>query len=392
MPESHFEYLLHRYIENKCTVREKEELMKFLDQAENKEVIQTWISEVIETTGPEITLPEEAGATILNNVLHSDTVPVLPITSRKPVLRVWMRVAVAACLLFIGYFYWFISKGDEAKREKTATARKAWLALPGKQNAMLTLADGSTISLDSIQNGTLREEGVKINKQTGLLVYEGLASSGLTNQVNYNTLSTPRGGLYQLVLPDGSKVWLNASSSLQFPTAFSGNRREVTLKGEAYFEIAADKHKPFLVKANGMEIDVLGTHFNVNAYEDENTIKASLLQGSIKIIKGDRSSLLSPGQQGIINQESDRIEIKNTDMNEVMAWRKGLFQFDGADITTIMREIGRWYDVEIIYPDKVPVRKFEGKISRDAQLSDVLKILELSNVQFTVAGRKIIVR
>jgi ferric-dicitrate binding protein FerR (iron transport regulator) len=195
-----------------------------------------------------------------------------------------------------------------------------------------------------------------------------------------------------MVLPDGSKVWLNAESSLRFPTAFTGNQREVTLTGEAYFEVAKNKEKPFRVEVDGMSINVLGTHFNVNAYLDENNIRTSLLEGSVKIIKGNLSELLKPGYQAVLNKKQDKIRITDADMDGVMAWKNGLFQFDGADINTIMHEIGRWYNVEIVYSGKVPARTFEGKISRNAELSEVLRILELSKVKFSVVGRKIIVQ
>jgi ferric-dicitrate binding protein FerR (iron transport regulator) len=223
-------------------------------------------------------------------------------------------------------------------------------------------------------------------------VYDGTKASNQGSLISYNTLSTPRGGQYQLVLPDGSKVWLNASSSIHFPTAFAGHERNVELTGEAYFEIAKNKQKPFHVNVNGMQVEVLGTHFNVNAYGDEGAIKTSLLEGSVKIKKGNISGLLKPGQQGVLKKNSTDLEIKNADMNEAIAWKNGLFEFDGADIKSIMREIGRWYDVDVVYAGKVPDRRFEGKISRDAQLSDVLKILALSNVKFSVEGKKIIVQ
>jgi transmembrane sensor len=243
-----------------------------------------------------------------------------------------------------------------------------------------------------MQNGTLLQKGAtKITKQGGLLIYN---DSGSTNQdapIVYNTLSTPRGGQYQVVLSDGSKVWLNAASSLHFPTSFTGNQRVVELTGEAYFEVTKNKKKPFFVKVGDMQVKVLGTHFNINAYSDESSIKTSLLEGSVKIAKGKVTGLLNPGEQAVLDNQNDKVEIKKVNMDEVMAWKNGIFQFDGADLTTIMRDISRWYNVEIVYDGEEPMRRFEGKISRTAQLSDVLKILALSNVKFIVVGNKIIV-
>jgi ferric-dicitrate binding protein FerR (iron transport regulator) len=187
-------------------------------------------------------------------------------------------------------------------------------------------------------------------------------------------------------------VWLNASSSIHFPTAFTGNHREVELTGEAYFEVAKNKEKPFHVNVNGMQVEVLGTHFDVNAYGDEGGIKTSLLEGSVKIKSGQTSGLLKPGEQATLIKDRSLIEIKKADMNEVMAWKNGLLQFDGAGLSSLLSEISRWYNVDIVYKGQVPDRRFEGKISRDAQLSDVLKILELSNVKFSVLGKKIVVQ
>jgi ferric-dicitrate binding protein FerR (iron transport regulator) len=195
-----------------------------------------------------------------------------------------------------------------------------------------------------------------------------------------------------VILPDGSRVWLNAASTLRFPTAFTGNEREVALTGEAYFEVAKDNSRPFRVMAGNMQVNVLGTQFNINAYPEESAIRTSLLEGSVRITNGNVSGLLKPGQQAVLDREEGNIKIKDVDMSGIVAWKNGLFQFEGADIITIMREISRWYDVEVVYAGKVPVRRFEGKISRNVQLSDVLEILELSNVKFTLEGRKIIVQ
>jgi len=395
MALSRLEYLFNCYVSHQCSEEEEKEFMALLIQTENESIVKKLIEGVISDTGAETRIPKHASVSILQKILQQDKGKVVPFESKKAVLRPWMRmVAAAVVILFIsGVSYWIIAK--ENKHKITAAAIptvKSPEILPGGNHAVLTMADGSTIVLDKVQNGKIRHGSATINKQNGLLVYDGSAPLKAGVPVTYNTLSTPRGGQYQLVLPDGSKVWLNASSSLHFPTAFTGKNREVELTGEAYFEVAKNKEKPFHVKVNNMQVEVLGTHFNINAYEDENAIRTSLLEGSVKITKGATSDLLKPGQQGVTKKSDNSIEIKNADMNEVIAWKNGLFQFDGANITTIMSEIGRWYNVDIVYAGKVSVRSFEGKISRDAQLSDVLKILELSNVKFNVEGKKIIVQ
>jgi len=405
MPESRLEYLFDCYVYEKCSPDEEREFMELLAEPGNEQAIQKLLKKFIENTGSDIQMPKQVANSVLQNILQHDKAKVVPIENKKPVVRLWKRIAVAASvILFIsGVSYWIVVRDNKLKENviasTVATSAKPSDILPGGNHAVLTMADGSTIVLDQVRNGKIRHGNATINKQAGLLVYDGSAPLKAGVPVTYNTLSTPRGGQYQVVLPDGSKVWLNASSSLHFPTAFVGNTREVELTGEAYFEVAhissfgggREEAKPFQVKVNDMRVEVLGTHFNVNAYQDENAIRTSLLEGSVKITKGAVSDLLKPGQQGVIKKNENKIEIKKADMDEVIAWKNGLFQFDGANITTIMREIGRWYNVDIIYAGKVPVRSFEGKISRDAQLSDVLKILALSNVKFSVEGKKIIV-
>jgi ferric-dicitrate binding protein FerR (iron transport regulator) len=388
------EYLFDRYVSQKCSLEEEKELMSLLGQFENEAFVQTLIDRVIKNTGTEMRMPKQVATSILENILHRDEGLVVPINKRKSALS-WMKVAAAAAvILFVaGAAYWILNSSDknDVRSNAVALSQKTSPIMPGGNHAVLTMADGSTIVLDSIQNGKIQYGGAKISKQNGLLIFNGTSSIAVAT-VSFNTLRTPRGGQYKVVLADGSEVWLNASSSLRFPTAFTGNDREVILTGEAYFEVAKNKEKPFRVKVGDMQVNVLGTHFNINAYSDESAIRTSLLEGSVKITKGKTSGLLKPGEQGTLKWNDDKFEIKDANMNEVMAWKNGLFQFEGADITTIMKQISRWYDVEIIYSGKIPVRRFEGKISRDAQLADVLKILELSDVKFTVDGKKIIVQ
>ncbi len=393
MSPSRLEYLFNCYIENDCNAQEKEELMELLALSENHQAVKKLIDELIEKTGSEIQMPNQAAASILQNILQKDKAPVVPLKRRKPSLFFWMRAAAAVLLFIVGASVYHILNKKIDTRSKPVVVNEKRPIVPGGNKAVLTISDGSTIVLDSLQNGTVLQKGsMKISKQGGLLIYNVSVSPNQNEAVVYNTLSTPRGGQYQVVLSDGTKVWLNATSSLHFPSAFKGSQRVVGLTGEAYFEVAKNKEKPFLVKVGDMQVKVLGTHFNINAYADEGAIKTSLLEGSVKIIRAAVSGMLKPGEQAIIKNEEDKVEIRKANLDEVMAWKNGLFQFDDADIVTIMREIGRWYDVEIEYSGKVPQRQFEGKISRNAQLSDVLRILELSDVKFLIVGNKIIVQ
>jgi len=394
--QSRLEYLFDCYIHQNCSSQEEQELMELLAQSENKSQVQKLLDKVIEDTESEARMPEEVAASILQNILQTDKVPVVAIERKKTVFMSWLRVAAAATvILFIsGAAYWVIKNQNNTRSTASVVIpnKKVDKILPGGNHAILTMADGSKIVLDSVRNGNIQSGGATISKQGGLLVYDGSSPAKAGTGAVYNTLTTPPGGQYKLILADGSKVWLNASSSLHFPTAFTGKERNVELTGEAYFEVAKNKEKPFHVNVNGMQVEVLGTHFNVNAYADENSIKTSLLEGSVKIKRGSVSGLLKPGQQGILGNNNNDLNIKKVNMDEVIAWKNGLFQFNGAGIKTIMLEISRWYNVEIVYSGNVPQRSFVGKISRDAALPDVLKILELSNVKFNVTGRKIIVQ
>ena len=394
MAKLRLEYLFNGYVNNNYTPEEEEELMELLTVPENEEAVKKLIDGLIEDKRTEAEMPDQAASVILQNILKKAETPVVPLESRKRHFPIWMRVAAVAILFItVTLVYRMQDSQQKANAKTVAINEQRHIIQPGGTKAVLTISDGSRIVLDSIQNGTVVHAGsTTISKQGGLLVYKVSNSSTGEETVVYNTLSTPRGGQYQVILPDGSKVWLNAASSLHFPSAFKGEKREVDLTGEAYFEVTKNKKKPFLVRVGDMQVKVLGTHFNINAYGDEGVIKTSLLEGSVKITKGSASGLLKPGQQAVSGTAEDKVEIRNADMNEVMAWKNGLFQFDGASINTIMREIGRWYDVKIEYSGKVPQRRFEGKISRNAQLSDVLQILELSNVKFSVAGDTIIVQ
>jgi hypothetical protein len=389
---SRLEYLLKCYFENRHTPCEEDELMALLANSDNQEAIKQFIDRFISETGPEIKMNPQSAAAVLKNVLQQGAAPGIS-HPRKIISLSWMRVAAAVLLVIAAtYLYRQLLHKPEMSSQQIVSNEQPTSIEPGGNKALLTTSDGSSINLDSIQDGTVITKGsAKISKREGLLVYDITASSA-GNDVIENTLSTPRGGQYQVVLADGTKVWLNAASSLRFPSDFPGGQRVVELAGEAYFEVAKDKHKPFLVKVGRMEVNVLGTHFNVNAYAEEKTIKTSLLEGSVKITNGTASSLLQPGEQAVLRNADNKVRINRVNMDKVVAWKNGVFQFDDADITVVMREIARWYNVEIVYTGNVPTRQFEGKISRNAELIEVLKILELSGVKCTIAGNKIEVR
>jgi transmembrane sensor len=315
-----------------------------------------------------------------------------PVVAKSRHRKFWPRIAVAASILlfsFIGGYFLF------HKQILSQIARnKIHDIAPGSNKAVLTLANGKTIVLNGARNGKLAVQGyTAINKTAdGKVVYNAdqSASEKAANEVVYNTLTTPRGGQYYLVLADGTNVWLNAASSIVFPATFSGSDREVKITGEAYFEVAHNATKPFKVTANGQTVEVLGTHFNINAYRDEPNIKTTLFEGSIKINSGTGQAILKPGQQAQISENRINV-VSDTNMNEAIAWHKGLFEFHDADIQTVMRQLSRWYDVDVSYDGKITDRRFSGKLYRNITALTVADILSYKKIHFRIEGKRIIV-
>lgn len=266
---------------------------------------------------------------------------------------------------------------------------------PGKDGAILTLSNGQKIILDNAGNGNIASEGnTHVVKQNGQLTYEGAQSAATAGHLLFNTMSTPRGRQYSVVLADGSKVWLNASSSITYPTAFAGKERRVQITGEAYFEVAHNAGKPFRVTLpNGHLVEVLGTHFNINAYDDEAEVKTTLLEGSVKI----DASILKPGQQAAITHDSRpdsyRVTIKdNIDLESVIAWRNGYFSFNNTDLQTVMRQLARWYDVNVVYEGHIDDIRFGGEIGRTLSLQQVLSILDDTRIHYSIEGKKLLIK
>ena len=258
---------------------------------------------------------------------------------------------------------------------------------------MLTLADGSTIVLDSAAQGRIASQGnaTILKNGNGELAYQvgdtGKAEAGT------NTISTPAGGQYSIKLPDGSQVWLNARSSITFPTAFSGKERRVKVRGEVYFEISKDKSKPFVVDVDGrQQVIVTGTHFNVNAYPDEPEMRTTLLEGAVSVAEtnaGGESLQLVPGEQASLRtngQAGRRFRKATVDVSETVAWKNGLFQFRETSLAAIMRDIERWYNVEVTYPEGIPQKRFSGKLRRNSKASEILEILKFAGVNFRIEG------
>ena len=345
---------------------------------------------------------------IWNNVHQSAVRPVVPVRKLR-----WLRVAAAAVILLIATGTYFFNRNTNSSTKTNIVATQAAKdqiqdVLPGGDKAVLTLANGQQIILNDAANGTLARQGNSdvVKLTNGELLYK--SSSKKSEEVIYNTLGTPRGGQYRLMLPDGSKVWLNAVSSIRYPTAFIGNEIIVEITGEAYFEVTSDKTKPFkvLIKKEKkfpslregpgegsyeQEITVLGTHFNINAYSDEPVAKTTLVEGSVKVTRNSQSVVIKPGEQSQLNSSGTLKVIRNANVDEAVAWRNGLFEFQDADLQSILRQVMRWYDVDVEYQGNIPDRYFTAIISREKTLTGVLEILKLSDIDYKLNGKKLVV-
>ena len=382
-PPERIYYLFNKYIEGKAEPAELEELQVLLNDISYEEAMLDRLVSLLRETTP-LERHSEARWQEVRNALSP---------RRLPSIRRWWAIAA----LFIGGMagLWLLRRSPSPQ---PATVNRQFLQhdrAPGGNIAVLTLSDGSRITLDSAHNGVLTQQGnSRVTKlKDGNLIYKALDEKPVA--LLFNTLSTPRGGQYRLVLPDGSEVWLNAASSITYPTAFAGGERKVSVTGEVYMEIAPNPAMPFRVDvatpSGSEEVEVLGTHFNVKAYSDEAMVTTTLLEGSVRLVSRGAAELLQPGQQGQLRSNGLFYRVDHADIEEVMAWKNGVFHFENADITEVMRQITRWYDVDVVFEGKTPAEKFDGEISRSSNLTEVLKILQLSNVHFKVEDRKVTV-
>ena len=394
-------YLVERYGTKQATTAEENELFEIVNQVGYNNELRHEVTMIFEEIEPE-QLSTGMRERILNNVFtpsQSNTMaPASGEESLAPVRRLfsWRWVGAAAALIVLigtGTYFLFSNAGktEIAKTDNQNTIKTD--VSPAGKKAILTLSDNSTIILDHAANGIITQQGnTKISKlNDGQLTYSPLTDK--PTEVLYNTITTPRGGQYNLTLADGSKVWLNAGSSLRFPASFTGRERKVVLTGEAYFEVAKNVTMPFRVNiADKGEVEVLGTHFNINSYADESTINTTLLEGKVKVSAAGNKQLLSPGQQAKLTANGQISLNNNVDIDQVMAWKNGVFNFANADLQLVMRQLARWYDVDIIYEGEIPQREFAGEMQRDLNLSQVLRILEKNNVHFKIEGNKLIVK
>lgn len=318
--------------------------------------------------------------------------------SIKKLLPSWIKIVAAASIVLTVGISLFLYKSNNPTSIKKQIVNEVLAndVGPGKNRATLTLSDGRKVLLAAASNGQLAEQaGVKIRKTSdGQLIYENGTNNTKSVQPVSNTLSTANGETYTLVLPDGSKVWLNAATSLKYPASFVNLRKRVIeLSGEAYFEVSKDKSRPFIVKSVDQEVEVLGTHFNINSYTDELYTRTTLLEGAVRVSTGNNQIALQPGKQASLNKKQGNLVVSEVDVEEVMAWKNGNFVFMNEDIKSVMKKISRWYDVEVIYEQDVSEKAVWGTISRFRNVSQVLNMLEMTGVvKFKIEGRRIIVK
>lgn len=383
-------FLLSRYLSNEAGPEEIREMLQWLRDNEHNEALlqEAWQQQ------PSLAPAADRQRMWMN--IEASTLPAdQPVRPIHFLQRNWRAVA-AVLLLLAASAYLLVSNSSRSAGPTAPASITANDVAPGKNGAILTLADGTHMSLDSAGNGIIAtQKGAQILLKNGQLEYDETGKA--SGEIVYNTMTTPKGRQFNLVLPDGSQVWLNAASSIKFPTAFSGKERRVEITGEAYFEVAKDKNRPFFVRAMNTETEVLGTHFNINAYEEEAFVKATLLTGSIRTsalhsVRSNEKNILHPGEQAQISPDEKMIVIPNADLEQTMAWKNGAFNFQNEGLKEVMRQLARWYDLEIVYEKNVPDVRFGGEMSRNIPLSDLLKGLKDMEVHFRIEeGRKLIV-
>lgn len=393
--------IMERAHARQATDEELQELADALDQDADGSVT-SFMEEWLEQDRPGIALPgEERANAMMTDILEAGRIIDAPgdETSAKisPLRRYGRVVAAAAAVLLLAgasyYFLWRQPVPTQPVIVSTGPGKPTPEGLPAGKKAVLTLANGATLTLDEQHKDTITRQGntAIVKEEEGRVVYQPgqIAATGLKL---LNKVSTPRGGQYRVDLADGTRVWLNAASSLLFPADFNGSERVVELEGEAYFEVAQNSSQPFIVKAEQTTVQVLGTHFNVSAYGDETLQKTTLLEGKVQVLAGNARYQLQPGQQVIFDKKGTAAKlVRNANIDEAVAWKNGYFQFSGADVTTLLRDISRWYNIEVVFHGEPTGCELSGKIDRNIRLSSIVAALREGGVHCTLEGNKLVV-
>lgn len=372
-PES--KNILDKYLDGTASDQEQHAIINYYDGLQEKELI--WNTQEM---GNQNELQERILNKINNRIDNHQKFKIKNIH--------WLTIAASLFMIIALGSYFLVHTNDVMPEQEQVSLK------PGSNKATLTLANGKQIILNETENGEIaRQDHTVITKTAdGKLVYDELASPNEAAEVStaFNTIKIPRGGQYEVILPDGTKVWLNAESSLSYPPKFHSKERIVDLKGEAYFEVSKDKARPFIVHTTNQKVEVLGTHFNITAYDDDPSVKTTLLEGSVKVYPSEsqNAKLLKPGQRSVLTAQSFIIE--NADLEEAIAWKNGIFLFNNENIKTALQKFARWYDVEIIYKGDFSDINFGGSFSRFANLNESINVLESTNkLKCKIVGRRI---
>lgn len=390
--------LIIKHLKDELTVEQQLELQQWINASDHNSDVFRQLTEP-DQLSEDLKEYYEAKTNIRDKIdarIRTFALPESPVSNIRPVRRRrWIYASAAAALLFllITSYFWLASRFDSSSKARPVPASVAVRDVaPGGNKATLTLGNGATIVLENAADGSLAVQGgAKVSKEKNALAYTAAsAHAAASAAVVYNTLTTPRAGQFQVVLPDGTKVWLNNATSLRYPTSFSGPSREVELTGEAYFEVAKNTSKPFSVKIPGAVVHVLGTSFNIMAYNNENTTNTTLVEGAVKVSQHTQQTLLAPGEQVQLGKQGS---VKKTRVNiaSVIAWKNGFFNFSHTDFQGAMRQLARWYDVDVVYKGTPPTRLFSGVIDRQLNLTQVLKIFENDECTLTIDEKRIIV-
>lgn len=385
--ETQFSRLFQKYIAGTANEEEIKLFFLMVNQDDRLDELNSLVDKEILTPEDAPVLALHEKQEIIKNIF-AQSEEYIKIPKERNTVNLWLRITAAASIVLLLSFgsYFLIHKNPIAKVAKN----KVYDVAPGRNQATLILANGQKIILTKGLRGQLATQGNAIVKADNAITYTASRSS--STDIQYNTMSTVRGeqSPYPLILADGTKVWLNAASSITFPTAFNGKKRMVKITGEAYFEVAHNAAKPFVVTLPNQTVEVLGTHFDINAYTDESAVKTTLLEGSVKVYNDKSARVIKPGQQAIL--QNNELSVANVNTEEAIAWKEGYFRFDNERIESIMRKLARWYDIDVQYAGTVPDDEFTGVASRSRNISDVLKKLEYYNtVHFKIQGRRVTV-
>jgi ferric-dicitrate binding protein FerR (iron transport regulator) len=391
---SRLQYLVSKYLDDTCTPDELAEFWQLIGDLKDETPMQAALQNLWQQSKAGNDTPAMGWAQVLQTIYDKaspalvEQAEIIPL-HKRPVIR-WAAAAVIVLSLGTAAYWLFNNKPAGSTGVVATTTPIQDVQAPQNNRATITLANGKTVYLDSAANGSLAtQSNVQLIKLAdGQIAYKGAAS-----ELVYNTLTNPRGSkVIDMTLSDGSRIWLNAGSSITYPVTFVGKERNVEISGEVYLEVAHNAARPFRVRHGATEVQVLGTHFNINAYDDEPAVKVTLLEGSVKVGNNKGLVTIKPGEQATIASNQLPNTSGNINLEQVMAWKNGLFSFTGADLTTVMRQLARWYNIQVKYEGQIPARKFSGEITHDLTLSQLMNGLQSLGIQFSIEGRTMIVQ